>query len=867
MADTTEPWIEAAAGAGRFQFARGRSLIASVASSALPIAATALAASWLGFYFITGLPYLDLEAFRATITLHAVTGVVVIPYLLSLVVSRRLPGGSPLDVPVVALLGVYLLTTATSLDWRVSIEVTLTAFMAIAVFYVLSDGRLLRRSHVEVALMAALLAAALRALWIVGGDYLDWLQLTQAVRGSITPGDLLPPEVLKLHDVGDHPNILGGMLAMAVPFFLVALVRPIAQALRALAALALLAVLLALFLSLARSAWVAAAAGALTSTLLFTFAAPAGRGFLRSLWPSGKRSRWLLAAGGLAVLVVAAVAAVYVVQSVEARPIWLFRESASPRIDALGAGAEMIQDYPLVGTGPAIYRLLYPEYSGAFPNHAFHSHNGFLQVAIDMGVPGVLAMLALAGALLWILVRGLRETDGEVRLSLIACAGAVVALATFSLFDAPNISKGPLVAIAAVGAVAVLAYQGRRVSDEPPGPAPGWPRVGRMGQLAARAVVPVALAGLLIMWGRLDGAHFYYSSGVANANAERWPEAVDKAERAVELDPDYAIYRLQLGVTLGEAYLDTGLPSFLDGAIAQLERAVELEPRSAIGHANLAMLLVNTGDDERLRESALAAIEFANSDPAVVLAAGTALEASNFGVDAVNAYTLAIRIDANLIDSPFWEGTPFRRAQFRTVLAQSALVFNNCAYLDLGLRAPAGSFTYEEGVLACAGQVAAGQRTLADRLSLADAWTDQGELDDAFAEIDFVLDRQPDNGRAHTSLGRWHAAQGDVESAREQWLLGGQLGEVQALVLLGDSYPAGEAPGEVVDRLRSRLRDQTSQVQFHLIGILYYRLKFFRVSPHTILLPGEWQQAVPARYAEARDALERWTAPRQPERR
>ncbi|MCI0849654.1 MAG: hypothetical protein J4N26_01720, partial [Chloroflexi bacterium] len=76
------------------------------------------------------------------------------------------------------------------------------------------------------------------------------------------------------------------------------------------------------------------------------------------------------------------------------------------------------------------------------------------------------------------------------------------------------------------------------------------------------------------------------------------------------------------------------------------------------------------------------------------------------------------------------------------------------------------------------------------------------------------------------------------------------------------SYPPGQVPPEVIDELRSELRGEASQVQFHLIGILYYRSKFFRVSPHVTLLPGEWQQAVPARYSEAVDALERWTAPR-----
>ena len=54
------------------------------------------------------------------------------------------------------------------------------------------------------------------------------------------------------------------------------------------------------------------------------------------------------------------------------------------------------------------------------------------------------------------------------------------------------------------------------------------------------------------------------------------------------------------------------------------------------------------------------------------------------------------------------------------------------------------------------------------------------------------------------------------------------------------------------------LRSVASQVQFHLTGILYYRFKFFRGSPVALLVPGEWQDAVPGRFSRATAALARW---------
>ena len=865
MADSSRPWTEPSPGlaeAPALRPPKPRGAIADWIVLRLPLArqvgalaAVALTASWLGYYLITPLPFLDRETFRATVTLHLVTGTVFIPYFVYLLVARRLPGGSALDLPIAALLAVYLIATAASLNWRVSLEVTLVALMAAGVFYVLSDGGLLRRWQLETALMLAVLAAAAKAIWVVGDDYLDWLRLADAVRGGLAWGDLIPPTVPKVHDVGDHPNLLGGMMATALPFFLVAFLRSSSARLRVLVALAVAVLMLAMFLTVTRSAWLAAGAGAATTAALLLTYTPRGRALLRRFWPSTPGRQALV--GLLALALAGVVVGVAVLaQSVETRPIWLFRESGTPRVDVMEAGAEMFQDYPMLGTGPGVYGLLYPEYSGKYANHAFHSHNGFLQSAVDLGVPGVLVMLALAGTLGWLLLRGLRDADGDRRLSIAASAGALVALGTFSLFDAPNGFKGPLVMLAAVGAIAVLSVREGKSAGSPNGPL----HLGEAAQLAARGVIPFALAGLLITWGRLDIAHFYYSNGVSNANAERWSEAVRDAERAVEFDPQFAIYRLQLGAVQGEAYLATSDSALLGDAIAQLRRGLDLEPRSALGHANLALLLAEAGERGQQRTEALATLRFANSDPAVVLAAATALEKTGWDEEAVDAYAQAVSLDADLADSPFWKESPFRETRYWDIVGRSALVLRPCALLNLVAGdVPAGPLTRDEALTGCFQRVQSNPGEIAGRVVLAVAFIEDGRMDEARTLLDQVLDRQPDNGPARTALGSWFAAQENLDQAREQWLRAAQLDQTEALVLLGDSFPAGEVPHEVVDTLRSELRGAASQVQFHLTGILYYRFKFFRASPITMLLPGEWQDAVPARYAEAEAALARLT--------
>lgn len=56
----------------------------------------------------------------------------------------------------------------------------------------------------------------------------------------------------------------------------------------------------------------------------------------------------------------------------------------------------MIADHPLIGVGWGAYRLVYPEYDFYVNNAStiiFHAHNMYLQIAAEIGIPGLFAFL------------------------------------------------------------------------------------------------------------------------------------------------------------------------------------------------------------------------------------------------------------------------------------------------------------------------------------------------------------------------------------------------------------------------------------------------------------------------------------------
>ena len=269
------------------------------------------------------------------------------------------------------------------------------------------------------------------------------------------------------------PNMLGALLATALPFPLFAISQTTARRPRLALTAVVFVLSLALLYTFSRGAWVGLAAAGLAMGLLLD-----------------RR----------AVLILITMAAlVYGLGHVMPRNLLLSPEEqqlTNPaeggfefdlgqatfgRVDAISEGSDLrvlfitnatpiIADHPLVGAGPGRYggaiaarfgSPLYDEYrAGSVPLHRTVD-NYWLHLTVEFGVLGLLLMLGLIGAIVFELATAARRSSGVARTILAGAAAAAIVLTVDSLAEMlleGNTMSFPLWFVLGVGS-AIVATQ------------------------------------------------------------------------------------------------------------------------------------------------------------------------------------------------------------------------------------------------------------------------------------------------------------------------------------------------------------------------------------------------------------------------
>ncbi|MGD1995081.1 MAG: O-antigen ligase family protein [Anaerolineae bacterium] len=406
-----------------------------------------IAIAELGSVALTA-PFLLFPTFRPALTI--VAGIVLaVVWLARWLVCRRPGTPTALDLPLLLLALMVPVAVWASPFPELTLPKVTGLILGLAAFRAMVNAMRTRRHLLIGVILFLVLGLALVSVGLVSTAWYSKWAFLQPVLERIPRliGGLPGAET------GTHPNELAGVLLLFLPVSLAAVwMNQSSQPwLRWVVHLA--TVLLVLFfcavltITQSRSAWLGAVAG--------------GALVVSVRW---RPARWALLIGALVLA--------YGLVTIGPREALasLFPSTASEGIDSLASSVSLegrlelwslalygIQDFPFSGCGLGAFRkvvhLFYPLFLRSPDADIAHAHNMFLQVALDLGLPGLTAYLALAGTALWIGLRLALASPGRSgykgnpdRWLALGIAGSLVAFHVYGLTDAVALGAKPGVA-------------------------------------------------------------------------------------------------------------------------------------------------------------------------------------------------------------------------------------------------------------------------------------------------------------------------------------------------------------------------------------------------------------------------------------
>ncbi len=661
---------------------------------------------------------------------------------------RRRPfPATPFDLPLLAFLAAYLLSSLASPIPRLGLEQFGYYLACTLIFYLLVDLARAGKS-LEPWLGLMLLAGAWYLFFGLGevtAWYRRWLEIAP-------PGQWIPPATLRVDATIGHPNTLAALLNLLWPLAAARLAAARSRWLKAALAVYVLAAFAVLFLTSSRGGWLAAAAALAVLILLLALDR---RELVRRCWAWLRAHAWAWAGLGLAGLLLGRALGALMLRQVQ-HPT---HPTADPRGYIWQVAVAMFRARPWLGGGPGTYPL---EYLSFFSNPPFdllpHAHNFVLNQLGENGLAGAAATLALGAVLAWAAWQAWKRSAPGGRTLLAGSLAALAGLAVHSQFDLPQWAPvvNVLTAVLMAGLAAPLL---------PRRPA-GVPLAAGNALLTAGCLALVVLS-LLSGWG-----YTAYQRGVEALRAGNWPSAARWLEEAIRRDPSMPVYHLQAGVAYARLGMDDAGratdPAALRKSIALTGQGLALAGNYAPDWAGLGMAKLAAGDAKGGVEALRTAAGLAPAWAEVRLALAQALEQAGQDAEAAALYRAALEMKPALAEDPSAPDTPLWReaaASPPSALPDAeeswqALAEGDAARAEALFKAQAG-----------------GVNNASAYLGLGLAQMQQGRLEEARRSLEtstFIDGSQP---RAHAVLADLYAKLGEAakaqaESARAAELLG-----------------------------------------------------------------------------------------------
>ena len=597
---------------------------------------------------------------------HVLIFIVLVVWLGSILWRRRRIEATGIERVIVAVFGVFTLTTLLSIDIRRSLGWLGLMLVYTLFFYLVYD--ISKRGWT-----ADLLG---RSLLIVGGiviawgvvDILSWYLTWLSQSG----GKIIPTQPLRLYTLLGDANMLSGFLNLLLPLAVIRLINT-RRATSRLILLGWLAgnLLVQLFTS-SRGGWLGTLAIIGSMVVLITVAFGGWRTRAATWWRNHRGSRWLviplILVGSLLVL-----AGGYVAWHQIQHPT--HTGILETRRDFWNSAWLTFLSSPVYGTGPFTYSTQLMKYKPIMDRPYPHAHSLPITALAEGGMLGILSLTLLVGALIRQFWYNWRRARFDQRLFMTGGASAIVGFSVHSLVD--NHILAPTIGMIAAGIVALTLSVGSERDDRKPAEPATSQRNERTSFHPLWLIVPSVFLVIGSFWS--DWAYYPFWRGVQLIQRGEWQRAVPLFDEAVELDERMAFYHLQQGYVYGMlAALEYGSPAIameyrspnnlppterelLGKAITAYQRGIELEPYYSLNHANLSVLYWEAGERELAVEQMNRALELTPDVPTYHLNLARYAEHQGDREKALAHYEQVLQMRPYLAEAGyFWKQTPLR---------------------------------------------------------------------------------------------------------------------------------------------------------------------------------------------------------------
>ncbi|MFQ6000464.1 MAG: O-antigen ligase family protein [Anaerolineae bacterium] len=683
--------------------------------------------------------------------------------------GRTLPR-TPLDLPLLLFLLANVVSTAFSIDRRLSLE-TLSYLLAFVLIYYLLTDLLLERWATETftrALMMSSIILIIVALLDVSTKYLSLSSISRDLKG-----DIAAPAILLIgrgERFAIHVNILGRYMAMLLPLSLCWMPKVRSWPARIGLLIWMGSAAAVIISTVSRGALVGLAGGLLTLGVLVTL--PKWR-LIMSPGARFQGSRWMITILGLVLMAILLVGAGLGFQ-------WLVRiapGSIGSRLQIWRNALETMRQRPLLGGGPGTFGISYY----TTPHHSPlrlsvpHAHNSLLNLGVEIGILGLLAGASLVGTAAFASWRRASRRDNE-RLTAAGAASGVAALLLSDILDVSWVAPLITIHVALFMAIVVstLCRPGRTVTKR-------------------LAIFPlIATLTLAGFWAWIDVGHYFAARSIEAIRQGDFPSALRSIDHAVSLDPAFTLYRLQRGGIEGYLATEGERPTAIEKAMADYEAHMAHGGDTALNNSDLAWLYAEENQLKPAISHMRRALSLAPRNSTYHLHLGYLLEAQGNLDDAGVEYATALALNPAHIESGFWQASAFRRSTTPHLLRQAAQLTPTLAPEQVALsRAQLAYYGHD---------LATATRILADldgpplaHLLMGRIAEEQGDYLSALAHIERALEGNRIFPRAYLELGRIYYQLGEEDQAKAALRIAIALGLREAEAFRGEiAYQEGD---------------------------------------------------------------------------